>query len=45
MPIPNDIENMIQEFEKRTGDGAFPNIERQDVAKQLRDSNKATIDN
>jgi hypothetical protein len=37
MPIPNDVENMIREFEKRDGDGAFTKIERPKVAKQLRD--------
>jgi hypothetical protein len=37
MPIPNEVENMIREFEKRDGDEAFTNIERRKVAKQLRD--------
>jgi hypothetical protein len=37
MPIPNDVENMIREFEKREGDGAFLKIKRQKVAELLRD--------
>lgn len=37
MPIPNDVENMIHEFEIRDGDAAFTKIERPKVAKQLRD--------
>lgn len=37
MPIPNDVENMIREFEKRDGDAAFNNIKRTEVAEQLRD--------
>lgn len=37
MPIPNEVENMIREFEKRDGGTAFGNIKRDKVAKQLRD--------
>lgn len=37
MPITNDVEKMIQEFEGRNGDVAFTKIDRKLVATQLRD--------
>jgi hypothetical protein len=46
MPIPNDVENLIRQFEKRNGDIAFNKINRQDVADGLRRriSNPQNID-
>jgi hypothetical protein len=37
MPIPNDVENLIRQFEKRNGDIAFGEINRKTVAAELRD--------
>jgi hypothetical protein len=36
MPIPNDVENLIRQFEKRNGDIAFSEIKRKTVAAELR---------